>query len=267
VGNLFVSPSTGSIGRIAYRVNLYDANVTGTAFDGSNRTLFAFSLLVHATQQAVVLQISPPGAARMVWKQDRAAPPTCTSDPFVAEASAAAPPKPCTPSADRTPGATYVFNPPAECTASHCQQKLLGGGDYAVAWGEHRLESGTFVLTVANSMAFNRHGSFVPKRESALAHATTTIQRVTETPLTPILAAHALWWHAYWPSHHVSIPDSVLEQYYIIQWYTLASATRCDNEDNCFAYDLNGAAPSLFERTPGPSPCTDSLCTDSLRSG
>jgi hypothetical protein len=174
-----------------------------------------------------VLRTSPPGAARLVWKQDRAVPPTCASDPFFSEAaSIEARAKPCTPASDRTPGAKYAFNPEASCTASSCEQKLLGGGDYAVAWGTHSTDSSTFIMTVADSMAFNRHGSFIPKNQTALAEATALVARIAEAPLVPLLDQHKKWWHEYWPVHHISIPDTVLEQYVVLYHPVLQARER-----------------------------------------
>jgi len=250
-----------------YRVNLYDANVTGTVFATDGTRLFSFTLLVHAVDHVAVLQINPPGAAAMVFLPDRAVPPVCSADPFATSApsaggdagaaesagsagakrvgaawgarqqrsQAAAAEPTCQLSPSRTPGKTYQFNPNASCTATSCQQKLLGGGDYAVAWGTHKSSTGTFLLTVANSMP-----AFIQQPDSALAIATATITRLAAADLPASLDAHRSWWHAYWPMHHISVPDTVLEQYYIIQFYKLASATRCDSADNCFAYDLNG---------------------------
>jgi hypothetical protein len=238
IGNLFLSSSQGMIASIAYRVNLYDANITGATFSASGEQLFNFSLLVHALDHVVVLAVLPPGAAEMVFIPDRAVPPICASDPFNSAAASsptqAPSTKPC-PLSTRTPGQHYAFNPNVTCTPASCQQKLLGGGDYATAWGEHKTAAGVFLLTVANSMP-----AFVPQPASALTTATATIRQFASTSLHGSLEAHWRWWQSYWPVHYISIPDTVLEQYYIIQFYKLASATRCDGPDNCFAYDLNG---------------------------
>ena len=66
IGNLFVAPTHGAaIARIGYRVNLFDANVTGTAFSAGGDALFHFELLVHALEHLIVLDVDPPGAATM----------------------------------------------------------------------------------------------------------------------------------------------------------------------------------------------------------
>ena len=246
IGNLFVSPAAAgdAIGRVEYRANLFDANITGAGFGINGTRLFGFTLLVHATEQVVILTVDPPGAARINYIADPAVPPVCSRDPFVAgaeqtgnlgpEVATAAPPPPC-PLSSRTPGKTYQFNPPARCTNTSCEQRLLGGGDFAVRWGLHASSPGTFLLTVANSIS-----NYVQQPAGALTTATATIAKVAAADLGSIVAAHQAWWHQYWPMHHVSIPDTVIEQYYIIQFYKLASATRCDSPENCFAYDLNG---------------------------
>ena len=72
-----------------------------------------------------------------------------------------------------------------------------------------------------------------PRPQGALATARATVRRLAGLELGGLLASHRAWWHAYWPSHHISLPDTVLEQYYILQFYKLASATRCDGPENC----------------------------------
>ena len=38
----------------------------------------------------------------------------------------------------------------------------------------------------------------------------------------------------------LSVSDGVFEAFHAIQLYKVASATRCDGPDNCWAYDLAG---------------------------
>ena len=121
-------------------------------FAASGERLFAFTLLVHALEQGVLLTISPPGAGRTVFLADRAVPPVCSADPFAQSSLGSAPAPACKLSPKRTPGKTYEFNPAAACSAGACEQKLLGGGGYAVAWGAHSTAAGAFLLTVANTM-------------------------------------------------------------------------------------------------------------------
>ena len=52
-------------------------------------------------------------------------------------------------------------------------------------------------------------------------------------------AAHCRWWaEDFWSRSFLSVPDSVVESFYVIQLYKVASATRCDSMENCWAMDL-----------------------------
>jgi glycosyl hydrolase family 95 len=63
---------------------------------------------------------------------------------------------------------------------------------------------------------------------SALAEATSAVERAASIGFDPLLAAHRAWWHQYYPASFLSVPDPRLEAFYWIQMYKLASAMRAD---------------------------------------
>ncbi len=98
-------------------------------------------------------------------------------------------------------------------------QPLLVGGETATAWAEELDdEKRTFYVAVAHSYP----------EETAKQDAAETIQRVTAIGFQDLLEDHRSWWHQYYPSSFISVPDTRLEGFYWIQMYKLASATRGD---------------------------------------
>jgi hypothetical protein len=115
-------------------------------------------------------------------------------------------------------------------------QPRKAGGEFAVAWqtqtsGGRRL----LVLSIADSFPGN------DAREQAVAAVTGAIKEGA----AGLRRSHQAWWHAYYPSSFVSIPNARLESFYWIQMYKLASATRADRP----AIDTLGP---WYNRTPWP---------------
>lgn len=113
-----------------------------------------------------------------------------------------------------------------------CRQKFTAGGGYCVAWGEREVSSGRrlFAFTVDNS--------------SDSVRAVADIQSALDAGPDDLARTHRTWWHSFWPrGGFLSIPDTRMENFYWIQMYKLASATRADGP----AIDLMGP---WFYRTP-----------------
>ncbi|RKN84086.1 glycosyl hydrolase family 95 catalytic domain-containing protein [Paenibacillus ginsengarvi] len=64
--------------------------------------------------------------------------------------------------------------------------------------------------------------------ETAAQRAEEAVKRASEQPWDEWVESHRSWWHDYYPQSFVSIPDTMLEGFYWIQMYKLASATRSD---------------------------------------
>lgn len=134
----------------------------------------------------------------------------------------------------------YPLNPdPVESTHNDvnlCTQPLLAGGETVTAWAEDQDdEKRQLTITVAHTF---------PER-SATAETLATLATVRGTAMTDLVTAHRRWWHDYYPQSSVAIPDAYWQQFYWLQMYKLASATRADR----MLLDLNGP---WLQRTPWP---------------
>lgn len=101
-------------------------------------------------------------------------------------------------------------------------QTLLMGDDYATAWTTKNNPdaSKTIYLTVAN-----RWGKYRRPGAGSAIDAIATIKAALRKPEAEMERIHRDWWHQYYPSSFVNIPDARLESFYWIQMYKLASAT------------------------------------------
>ena len=116
---------------------------------------------------------------------------------------------------------TYDPNPPFALSTRDgmevCVQPLKAGSDYATAWKESVREGEhTVLISVAN-----RH-STTGSAEDAVAAVTTALRK----GVPAMEQANRDWWHAFYPTSFVSLPDARLESFYWIQLYKMASATR-----------------------------------------
>ncbi len=93
-----------------------------------------------------------------------------------------------------------------------------GEGQYATAWKVVRVNQQTTRIFI--SMGFSYPGT------TASAEALAAIQQVATLPIEQVLQQHENWWHQYYSKSFVSIPNAVMESYYWIQMYKMASASR-----------------------------------------
>lgn len=104
-------------------------------------------------------------------------------------------------------------------------QTLLMGDDYATAWTAKKNpdDSKTIYLTVAN-----RWGKYRKPGAGSAMDAIATLKAALRKPEAEMEQEHRKWWHHYYPSSFVSLPDARLESFYWIQMYKLGSATHPD---------------------------------------
>jgi alpha-L-fucosidase 2 len=138
--------------------------------------------------------------------------------------------------------ADYPDNPdPVESTRGDihlCTQPLLVGGETVTAWIEYRdKETAKRRLVVSVAQTHPESGA----ADEAIAH----IQAARSVTPGDLLEAHRAWWRDFYPQSFVSIPDAYWQQFYWMQMYKLASATRADR----MLLDLNGP---WLQRTPWP---------------
>ena len=117
----------------------------------------------------------------------------------------------------------YVPNPPSEVSEHDgigtCWQPLLDGGGTGTAWKIWKDGQKT-ILVVSNAHTF--------PDTTALAQAKTAVENLQTDDLEVVRTVHQDWWHRFYPQSFVSLPDKRLENFYWIQMYKLASATRGD---------------------------------------
>ncbi len=99
------------------------------------------------------------------------------------------------------------------------EQTLLFGGQLTTAWTERRAGPARTVLITA-----------VPSypAATATAQATALLRAAAASGLAQLRQSHRRWWNAYFPQSFVSLPEARLENFYWIQMYKLAAATRAD---------------------------------------
>lgn len=115
----------------------------------------------------------------------------------------------------------YIPNPPSQIFKKdgldYCWQPLLDGGGTATAWKEFRKEEKS-ILAISNAHSF--------PEETALQKAENALLNLQEADLHKLWESHRTWWHNYYPQSFVSLPDKKVENFYWVQIYKLASATR-----------------------------------------
>lgn len=202
IGCLTLSLS-GEITAVDWTLDLYDAELRGTIT--TVRGSVAFSILVHNSRDALVAFTEPsPGEEDAAWSFTW---------------------MPATTSRTKDKPADYVGNPdPATGTAegtSYVEQPLMAGGGWTTAWRERR--DGTRRVLAAHVVY--RH----PEELSGTTRlALAAVDRTLAASTTGLLSEHRSWWHRYYRRSFVSVPDKRIQDFYWIQLYKLASATRAN---------------------------------------
>jgi len=205
----------GQISGGTLRIDLWNAEIRGTVTTAAGT--ITFRSLVHATQQVVLIDYSATGAETSCawsWMPEKALTGGGRFDEFPENA-----------------------NPPCETGTTNdiawCLQKRTAGGSYTAAWtsrqpstGSAPPESARLIFTLADTFPQDQ------SRQTASASVQTAAAQAT----ADLLQTHRAWWHAYYPSSFVSVPDAQIEGFYWIQMYKLASAMRPDS----MVMDLQG---------------------------
>lgn len=124
----------------------------------------------------------------------------------------------------------YIYNPEPICSDEDginlCYQPLLEGGSTTTAWVERNCNNKR-LLTITTAHTY-------PK-DNSMRLAVKDLKRIERIGFDKLVSSHRNWWHAYYPESFVSLPDKKLENFYWIQMYKLACATRTDGAiiDNC----------------------------------
>ena len=144
-------------------------------------------------------------------------------------------------------------NPDATCSAGGrdgaevvCKQDLLAGGGFAHArklicsnasnlqQQQQQQQHCALLISLTNSVPAG-----VRSNETASALAIAALFAAENVGVPALKTAHCRWWaEDFWPRSFLSVPDAVIESFYLIQLYKVGSATRCDTAENCWAMDL-----------------------------
>lgn len=137
----------------------------------------------------------------------------------------------------------YVSNPPSEVSehdgVSLCWQPLLDGGGTATAWKIIK-EGKTTTLVINNTHTY-------PETD-APAMAEVAVKQLQADDMNAIQSIHRDWWHRFYPQSFISLPDKRLENFYWIQMYKMASATRIGGGlmDNCGPWLVDTPWPNTW---------------------
>ncbi|KAA6314263.1 hypothetical protein EZS27_035099 [termite gut metagenome] len=99
-------------------------------------------------------------------------------------------------------------------------QKLLAGGETAVVWKENKEKEGESTLWITLTHSY--------PEQTAKAEGIKEIDRISGIDRTKLQEQHRTWWNTYYPASFLTLPEGIKENFYWIQMYKLASATRGD---------------------------------------
>lgn len=123
----------------------------------------------------------------------------------------------------RTNMAHYVSNPQPVVSATKrggaSLQKLLDGGETAVCW-EQRTKGDKHALYISLAHSY-------PQADAG-QKADSIMRGAVKLGVSTLEREHRSWWHSFYPKSFLSLDDGVKENFYWVQLYKLASATRGD---------------------------------------
>ena len=117
----------------------------------------------------------------------------------------------------------YPLNPAPEISGTPTEglsyQGLQAGGETAVGWKETR-QKGERILWVNLTHTY--------PETNAREICSKELKDALHTGYKKLQKTHRQWWNAYYPASFLTLPEGVKENFYWIQMYKLASATRSD---------------------------------------
>ncbi|MGC7095771.1 glycosyl hydrolase family 95 catalytic domain-containing protein [Amycolatopsis lurida] len=214
VGRVRLTP-VGEIIGVDLRLDLWNAELRGTVFTTSGE--LAIRSFVQAERDLFQLEVRPDGGEREFGLEftplPAVSPRTIREDP----------------PASLTPNPPPVTTTEGELTV--VVQPMVAGGQTATAYRVRRSPGGADLLLSATHSY----------------PATDAEHKVRATVAEPAdERAHHDWWHAFYRRSFLSIPDALLQSFYWIQLYKLASAARA-------AAPVMATTGPWIEPTPWPS--------------
>jgi alpha-L-fucosidase 2 len=202
IGGMILT-TVGKIKSGTLRLALWDAEVRGDVMTEKGR--IRFRAIVHAKEMVLLVDMQTEDEERnstFRWEPEK-------SEVFPNEMK----------------NINGQSNPPPETveerSGGFCVQKRVAGGAYATAWQIQGSDSKRrLILTVADSYPDT----------NAQAKAQIVIRDITSLSTKSLEKSHRTWWHSYYPSSFLSVPDTKIEGFYWVQMYKLACATRQDRQ-------------------------------------
>lgn len=207
IGYFTIEP-VGNIRKTNLRLDVWNAETTGII--ETEQGAITLRALVLATEPAIVVEWEPTAGeqnAKLTWHPLPAISPRQSYGLARNDKSRIMPGYQNNPAGEfLTKGTTTVY-----------RQPLLAGGETATAWQE-QITKRKHKLVINISHSFPQH--------TATEQSVRLVQRLITTPLQQLQTQHQTWWHTYLRQSFVSLPDKKLENFYWLQLYKLASATR-----------------------------------------
>lgn len=222
IGYFLLKPS-GTIKRVNARLNLWNAEVTGTIV--TDKGSISFSNLTFSKSPVIYLKTEVSGNEEN---------PLLEWVPLEAKSSRV--------------GYAHVQVPDnykgnnkgalkKEGEINYYQQPLLAGGGYSTAWKKNqKRKHQDFLITI----------SYATKGEGYVNEAIKALNKFGNKSISSLIKEHRGWWHTYYPQSFLTFADSRIQSFYWIQQYKLASATGAGKP----ALDLMGP---WFKTTPWPA--------------
>jgi alpha-L-fucosidase 2 len=200
VGHLTLEP-VGRITGVQLRLHLWDAEVRGTVTTDKGHIRLR-AIVQNDRSLLLVTAETTKGERDFTWvfHPEKALSPRIVREP---------PPPALTPNPDpvtsTVDGATLVVQP------------MVAGGQTATAYREVTAhDERTLYLTVAHTFPDT----------TAQDRVLDTVRRATQAGKRRLVDTHRDWWHGYYRKSFLSIPDGMLQSFYWIQLYKVASAAR-----------------------------------------
>lgn len=210
------------------RLDLWNAEARGEIVSGDQR--WQIRCFTSAVDDVIVLEVASAALAVPVlsWHADPSKPTRPVNPPANLKAYP--------PQVQRQVGdVTVSVQDMPESAEYHTDGQ--GVGQYATAWAQTVLPGRT-IWYISTQISY--------PGTTAEAEAVRIVQQARAAGIERIESAHRHWWHNYYPRSLISVPDPVVEGFYWVQMYKMASASRKGGP----LLDLMGP---WFQPTPWPA--------------
>lgn len=206
VGHFLLKPQ-GKIVGCNMRTDIYNAETTGKIV--TDRGEIAFKAYVHSDEMAIIVETETSSDEQIEWKWVSGSPNSPRYDKFKATGSTARDIR------------EYIENPPAQVDDKNKTALFtyLEGGQTAVSWDVIRKNrKQELYITCSHSYP----------EANALQVSQDYLRQTRRQSLAQLQKSHRKWWNNFYKKSFVSLSDKKIENFYWIQLYKLACATRSD---------------------------------------